>query len=83
MTDHRTEAEVLANSDARRHLRVLREMKAEHHHRAVGFENSVERRHLAGRQHEQSDACDWALLQLDPMLEGPKQIMDEIARVAE
>ncbi len=67
------------DTDRRRYLRVLREMATDYKHRATGFENSVERRHLAGRMHERHGACRWALRQLEPMTEGPRQILDAMA----
>ncbi len=45
----------------RRHKRVLREMATDYLHRATGFANSVERRHLAARAYERHGALLYAL----------------------
>ena len=62
----------------RRHLRVLREMAKDYQHYAVGAESS-ESYEKAKRLRERYHACLWALRELDPAIEGPRQTLDSMA----
>ena len=74
----------MTDTHTRRHLRVLQEMADDFQSRATGFENSVERRHLAKRMHEKHGALLWALraLRLASPLTGsvvaPQNVVDAV-----
>ena len=57
----------MSHNDTRRHLRVLSQLAAKHRSNAIGFVNSVERRHLAEYQLECHDALTYALTELKAM----------------
>ena len=62
----------------RRHLRVLRQMASDYRYYAVGAESS-ENHAKAKRLRERQHACLWALRERAPAIEGPRQIMADIA----
>ena len=66
----------------RRDLRVFREMAAENQRDAIKAEGGIKWRD-ADRLWERHHACLWALRELDPAIEGPRQIMTDIAKAAE
>ena len=69
----------MATTYLRRHLRVLRQMANDYRHYAIGTESSENHKN-AGRLWNRHHACLWALRELDPEIEGPRQIMADIAK---
>lgn len=73
-----TEAQARADLARRRHLVTLREMAADFAHLARGAESSEKHRN-AGYYRDRQHACDFALRELIPMTEGPRQTLDAMA----
>ena len=65
----------------RRHLRVLRQMATDYRHYATGAESSENHKN-AGRLWDRHHACLWALREHAPEIEGPRQIMADMAKAS-
>jgi hypothetical protein len=81
-----TDTEVQADLDRRRHMANLRRLATRLDRDAATNSNMTcdPKRNRWGHQlADEAFAIRWALLQLDPMTEGPRQILDEIVKVVE
>ncbi len=74
----RTEAEVLAAGARRRNLRILGEAAGAYEYQASVSENGGSTAN-AHKFKNRAYAIRWALRQLDPMTEGPRQVLEAIA----
>ena len=80
--DTRTDAEARADLTRRRNLHHLREAADAYEYQASISKNggSVSNAHkFKDRVH----AIRWALRELDPLTEGPRQVLDDMAKAAE
>ena len=75
MTDTRTDAEALVDLTRRRNLRHLHEAAGAYEYQASISENggSVSNAH---KFRDRAHAIRWALRELDPLTEGPRQALD-------
>lgn len=74
----RTEAQARADLARSRHLDTLRQMAKDWAHKAHGAESS-EKHANAGYYRDRQHACNFALRELIPMTEGPRQALDAMA----